>query len=204
MRVEVESGGSLATMTLDLGERTWIRSGSLAACDPSLAAIAPASLLQRALMKLTKPRSKVWLMLEASKGGGRLLLGGLDPGESLKMDNAEGLFCRSESLLAWTGEAIEDPAQGAVLAGAQPAALVRLVGQGTAVFTLPGGARLLTLSHGQTMLIDPARLAAWEVSLSEKPDEIGLIQALGPGRALLRGAIPEARLAMVLPVKRRG
>jgi uncharacterized protein (AIM24 family) len=155
-------------------------------------------------MKLTKPRSKAWLMLEASKGGGRLLLGGIDPGEAVRMENAEGILCRSESLLAWTGEAIEDPAQGPKLAGVPPSSLVRLVGRGTAVFTLPGGACLLTLTHGQTMLIDPARLAAWEVSLSEKPDEIGLIQALGPGRALLRGAIPEARLAMVLPVKRRG
>lgn len=191
-------------MVLDLGERAWIRSGSLAACDPSIEAVAPASFLQRALMKITKPRSKVWLMMEASKGGGRLILSGIDPSESLKMENAEGLFCRSESLLAWTGEEIEDPAQGAKLAGTQQAALVRLVGRGTALFNLPGGACLLTLTHGQTMLVDPSRLAAWEVSLSERPDEIGLISALGPGRALLRGAIPEARLAMPMPARRRG
>lgn len=177
-----------------------MRKGCLVGCDPSLQPVGQKSLLGRALRKLTKPKSGEWIQVEGQGGRGRLFLAGSDQAEALWLEDGEGFLARRESVLAWTGDHVEDPAGGAKLAGA--ASLVRLAGRGGALLSLPGGSLDVALAHGQTLLVDPARVSVWDCTMGDRPNELGLIEAGGPGRLFLRGAIPEARLAQILPGRR--
>lgn len=185
---------------MDLGEVVWVRSGCLVGCDPSLQPVEQRSILGRAFKKLTKPKSGEWRQVEGRGGRGRLFLAGLDQGEALWIEDGEGFMARRETVLAWTGDRVEDPAVGVRLAGA--ASLVRLAGRGGALISLQGGGTEVALAHGQTLMVDPARVSVWDCTLGTRPNELGLIEAGGPGRLFLRGAIPEARQTQLLPGRR--
>lgn len=200
MKAELDRGSGTAVLLLDLGEAVWVRKGCLVGCDPSLQPVGQPGLLGRAFRKLTQPKSGEWLQVEGRGGRGRLFAAGLDQGEAVWIESGEGCLCRRESVLAWTGSHVEDPAVGVKLAGIP--SLVRLAGSGSALISLPGGKVELALAHGQTLMVDPARVSAWDCTLGGRPNELGLIEAGGPGRLYLRGAIPEARLAQILPGRR--
>ncbi len=189
MRRDFVQGSGLAQVNLDLGEEILIQSGRLAACDPSIQPSQSQGFLKRAFQTLSGPKRNPFIRLGAVRGGGWIILAGAMPGELIWLENAEGMTCRMDAFVAWTGEDIEEI--GSLLKGRDPARQVQTHGQGDLLVTACGGGETIVLAHGQTMKIDRARLAAWEVTLSERKDSLGMTDAIGPGRIVVTGAIPE-------------
>lgn len=131
------------------------------------------------------------MRLGAIRGGGRLLLAGAMPGELFWLENAEGMTCRMDAFVAWTGDGLDE--KGGLLKGRDPARHVQTRGKGDLLVTACGGGEMIQLVHGQTMKVDLVRLAAWDVSLSEKKDSLGMTDAVGPGRIVITGSIPETQ-----------
>lgn len=179
----------MAEVSLDLGEELFTQPGRLAACDPSVQPSSSVGLLGRAMQTLSGGKKSPFVRLGAVRGGGRVLLAGAMPGELLWLENAEGITCRMDAFVAWTGDGLEE--KGSLLKGWDPARQIQTRGKGDLLVSACGGGEIIPLAHGQTMKIDLVRLAAWEVSLSEKKDSIGMTDAMGPGRIVITGAIPE-------------
>lgn len=185
-------GRSFASLGLDLGEEIIIQAGRLASCDPSVQPSQAQTFLQRAMQTLSGPKKSPFVRLGAIRGNGRILLAGAAAGDLIWLDNAEGMTCRLDAFVAWTGEDLDE--LGSRQKGWDQARQVQTRGKGDLLISALGGGEVIGLAHGQTLKIDLVRLAAWEVSLSEKKDAVGMIEAVGPGRIVLTGAIPEAIL----------
>ncbi len=189
MRRDFVQGKGFVSLSLDLGEEVIIQTGRLAACDPSIQPSDSPGLFQRALLTLSGPKKSPFVRLGAMRGVGRVVLASAMPGELFWLENAEGMTCRLDAFAAWTGEDLDEKA--GFLKGRDPARHIQTRGKGDLLVSACGGGEVIALAHGQTLKVDSARLAAWEVSLSEKKDSLGMTDAVGPGRIVLTGAIPE-------------